>query len=478
MKLYEAKQKMAEVSEHLRDVAAKVAAMAGDPTAKMEDITKSVTERDELQKRLEIIKSEHDRLERASREEVQTKAREVNDPEQDKIKAKAAFYKAAFLDAGNAAKAYSGMGAIPAQDAELGHGDNLLPTNMATELLTEPLETNSLRKVEPVSNVTGLEEPKMEFSLDDESLTDVTDKDTAKEIEMDSGMVTYGRFKTKIFATVKDTVLHGTVTNLVATIENALRSALAIKEKMRAFDQSPDATHAHMSFYSTANAIKTVKGENLLKAIINAYGDLPDFFAENAVCVMRRSDYVAMIETLSNGAESLFGKKPEEIIGIPVIFNDRAVIPVIGDFRYSKQNYDLGTMYETDKDGKKGEYYFILTAWGDHRIKLKSAFRLAVNGQVPTLERAEISGTPKVDDVLNVALTYSSGAPNPNLSFQWMMSATKTGTYADVEGAVYAQYTPTTDDIGKYLKVKVKAAGSATGERISDATSTAIIAAG
>ncbi len=164
-----------------------------------------------------------------------------------------------------------------------------------------------------------------------------------------------------------------------------------------------------MSFYSSKNAIKAVKGTTMLEAIINAYGDLSDFYAQNATCVMRRSDYTAMITSLTNGAESLFGKKPEEVLGIPVVFNDRAVIPLVGDFRFSKQNYDINTIYETDKDGLNGKYYFIVTAWGDHRIKLKSAFRLAVIGEVPTLSGVTITGTPQVGKTLSATTTYSSG---------------------------------------------------------------------
>lgn len=213
------------------------------------------------------------------------------------------------------------------------------------------------------------------FDIEDADLADVTDKETAREIEMSGGAVSYGRFKTKIYATVKDTVLHGTETNLVSTIENALRSGLAVKEKINAFRTVSDTTHDHMSFY--LNSIKEVEGDNLIQAIINAWADLPELFATNAKCVMRKSDYFAAIQIMANGAESLWGKKPEEVIGIPVIFNDRAVTPVVGDFSYSRQNYDVGAIYETDKDAIKGEYYFVLTAWGDHRIRLKNAFRLA-----------------------------------------------------------------------------------------------------
>ena len=46
--------------------------------------------------------------------------------------------------------------------------------------------------------------------------------------------------------------------------------------------------------------------------------------------------------------------KPEDVIGYPVIFNDKAIVPVIGDFRYARLNYDIGTIFETDKDGKAG----------------------------------------------------------------------------------------------------------------------------
>ena len=71
----------------------------------------------------------------------------------------------------------------------------------------------------------------MIFLIEDEALVDVTDKETAKEIETSGDTISYGRYKTKLVVTIKDTVLHGTRLNLVQTVENGLRSALAIKEK-------------------------------------------------------------------------------------------------------------------------------------------------------------------------------------------------------------------------------------------------------
>ena len=372
MTLFELKEKIATLEAAIRADAAWIAEKAADPAAPMEEITAKKNHRDELVSRRDLLKAQHDELEAAQRSQVKRSA-DLSEEERT-VKAKAAFYRTA-LAGGDARKTYEGLGAIPTGSADLGGGENLLPTHLNRELLTEPVEENSLRTVEPVSQISGLEEAKLDFSIEDTDLADVTDKDTAREIEMDSDLVSYGRYKTKIVATVKDTVLRGTDLDLVSKVEAALRSGLAIKEKLNAFRTVSDTTHDHMSFYLTG--IKEVEGADIVEAILNAWADLPEMFAANAHVVMRKQDYFAAVRTLANGSADLWGKKPEDVLGIPVVFNDRAVKPVVGDFRYSRQNYDIGTIYETDKDAKKGEYFFVLTAWGDHRIRLKSAFRIA-----------------------------------------------------------------------------------------------------
>lgn len=374
--LYDLKEKMATLQAQIAADAEWIAEKAADPSTEMKDITAKKEHRDELNERFNLLKAQHDEMEKKQRADVESQP--IAGEKDETVKAKAAFFKTA-LTGGNVnevRKVYSGLGAIPVNTADIGYGENLLPTTMETELITEPFETNSLRTIEQVSQVTGLVEPKLLFEIEDADLADITDAQTAKEIALTGADVEYGRFKTKISATVKDTVLHGTPTNLVATIENALRSGLAKKEKMRAFNTTPDGTHDHMSFY-LKTGIKAVAGDDMIDAILKALGDLSDSYSENASVVMRKTDYYAAVNKLANGGATLWGKKPEDVIGYPVIFNDKAVVPVIGDFRYARQNYDIGTIYETDKDGKKGEYYFILTAWGDHQIKLASAFRTA-----------------------------------------------------------------------------------------------------
>lgn len=395
MTLFELKEKLYGIQQERKSVADWLAEKATDPGVAMEDINQKQKRLEELNQRIGIM--EKAVAEEEENQRMKVAAQMGGGPgtgmsEKDAmIHKKAAFYRAV-LTGGDAKKAYEGLGGIPAASADLGNGDRLLPKNVAAELLTEPLEENSLRQVEPVSNITGLEEQKLIFTIEDSNLEDVTDKETAKEIKQEGDSITYGRFKTKIFCTIKDTVLHGSDHDIVTAVENALRSGLAIKEKMRAFAPASgagayDDSHKHMSFYQLGSdsktAIKTVEGADLIDAIINAWADLPDMFASNASVVMRKTDYYAAIRQLAGANGDLWGKKPEDVLGIPVIFNDRAVTPVVGDFRYSKQNYEIGTFFETDKDGKKGEYYFILTAWGDHRIKLHSAFRLAkVSGTV------------------------------------------------------------------------------------------------
>jgi HK97 family phage major capsid protein len=384
MTLFEMKEKMAELSAAIQADCDWIAEKAADPNTDEAALDAKKAHRDSTKKRFDLLKEQHDALEAQQKAAVE-KAASMSKKD-DIIAKKAAFYRAVLTgDKAGAAKAYSALGAIPGANADLGYGDSLLPTNTSRELITEPVETNSLRQVEPCTNITGLEEPRLLFEIDDADLADVTDLQTANEIAVRGENVVYGRYKTKVKVSIMETVLHGTDVELVSAVEDALRGALAIKEKMRAFAPASgsgayDSAHAHMSFYnapSGTSAIKEVEGDSLIQAIINAWADLPDIFAANAVCVMRKQDYYAAIKELNGAGNDLWGKKPEDVLGIPTIWNDRAVVPVIGDFKYAKQNYEAGTIFDTDKDVDSGKYKFVLTAWGDHQIRLFSAFRLA-----------------------------------------------------------------------------------------------------
>ena len=388
MTLFEMKEKLFSLENERKAVADWIAEKAADPSVKMEEIEEKQARVEELTRRIDLMQKAHDDEEKRQRVTLAVaKGGGAGMTEKEvQLKAKADFYRAAILG-GDVSKSYEGLGGIPAASADLGSGDKLLPKNLSNQLLMEPLETNPLRGIVHVTNISGLEEPKLGFTIEDTDIADVTDKQTAKEIELEGDSIAYGRLKMKVTATLKDTVMYGTDLDVVNAVENALRSALAKREKYYAFQTAAsistnsDTAHAHMSFYQESSGdtvIKSVEGATQYAAIVAAYADLADDFAANARIVMKKSDYYAMIQTLTNDAEALFGSKPASILGIPVVFCDKATIPVVGDFSYYGINYDIGAVFETDKDAKKGEYYFVFTAWGDQQIRLKSAFRLAV----------------------------------------------------------------------------------------------------
>lgn len=391
MNLFELKEKMATLKAAILADANWLAEKAADPATSKEDIEAKKAHRDDLQMRYDTVKAEHDRMEAEQKQAIAADAVASGKvtAEQNLIAAKAAFYRAIFAGKDVDTKAYEGLGAIPAANADLGTGDKLLPTNLARELLIEPFEINPLRTIARITNITGLEEPKLGYTIEDADLADVTDKQTANEIALSGDTVAYGRLKAKVSATIKDTVLHGTDVDVVNAVEGALRSALAKREKHFAFlpasSCASDSTHKHMSFYNgtisqgvTTYDITAKEGATMYDAIVAALGDLADDYAVNASVVMKKADYYAMVKALANDSEALFGSKPASILGYPVHFCDKATIPVVGDFSFYGINYDIGTIFETDKDAKKGEYYWVLTAWGDQQIRLKSAFRLAI----------------------------------------------------------------------------------------------------
>ena len=259
----------------------------------------------------------------------------------------------------------------------LGNGQKILPTTLMTELVTEPYAKNPLRGVSKFTNITNLEVPKIAFTLsDDDFLT--SDNETAKEMAASASIIAFKRNKFKVYADITETVLRGTDTNLIAHVEDALRSGMAKKEKKIAFAETTSAPDT--SFYNKTSGnydIKAIEKASLYLAIKAALADLEDEYSDNAKIVMKKSDYFDMIEALANGNAALYQAQPETILGAPVIFCDLATKPVIGDFSYSQFNYDLDATYESDKNIKTGVTSFVLTAYLDHKILMKSAFRLA-----------------------------------------------------------------------------------------------------
>lgn len=336
----------------------------------MESLQTLQQSKKDLQMRFNVIKEQHDTMEAEQKAQFQTQTglQSIEDPKQKVIAAKAELVRATIRGGTLSQEARAALG-----DKNSTGGEKILPSTMTNELLHEPFVKNPLREVSTFTSVTNLEIPKVTFTLDDDDF--IADTDTAKELKAEGDVVIFGRHKFKVFVPISETILASTDTNLVQVVDQALESGLAAKEKKVAFTTTPKAGEESMSFYKAG--IKSVKGATLYKAIKSAVADLHEDFRANATIEMRYADYLEIIETLANGSATLYNAQPEQVLGKPVKFCDSAVNPIVGDFRYSHFNYDPNMIYDRDKDVKTGIELFVLTAWVDHKIKLKSAFRIA-----------------------------------------------------------------------------------------------------
>ena len=368
--IFELKQDMATLGKQIQKTNNDITQKATDPTVTAENLRQMQQSKEDLQQRFDIIKTQHDQMELEQKNSLAKGSfSNATDPTQKVIDAKAELIRKTMAKEAVSAEIYQALG-----DNDASGGSKFLPKNVSTDIIVEPVAKNPLRNLSTVTSITNLEIPKIAFTIDDDDFID--DEDTAKEIKAKGDTVTFGRHKFKVFTDISETILMGTNTNLVSTVEANLQSGVATKEKRVAFATAPKKGEEHMSFYDdTVVGIKEVTGKTMYDGIINALGDLADEYAENASVTMKRSEYLKMIKELANGGESLFGKKPEEVLGYPVEFCDLAVIPVVGQFDYSHFNYDLDALYETDKNIKTGMNSFVVTAWFDHQIKLASAFR-------------------------------------------------------------------------------------------------------
>lgn len=364
------------VAQELDAATKSLSKMYGDTTSSMEDRQKQKTIVEDIKERLEGINDQIKALDTEAETRLRKQAAEsVGDGTGDsKVTAKAALYRSTMRGEPLATEHRKAL-----LDTTASGGDKFLPKTVATEILTEPSVKNPLRGVSTMTNITNLEVPKLSFTLDDDEF--IEDGATAKEMKTNPDNVTFGRHKFKVFVDISETVLLGTDTNLVVVVDRGLESGLAKKEKKVAFSASPKAGEEHMSFYNKTGGnydIKAVTGSTKFAAILAALADLEEDYRENATVFMPFAYYIDILMDLANGSTTLYGVQPEQIIGKPVVFCDFATIPVVGDFSYSHFNYDIGMLYERDKNIKTGMESFVLTAWIDHQIKMKAAFRLAV----------------------------------------------------------------------------------------------------
>ena len=371
------------IAQNLQGVQAQLAAAVEKTDALYADPSSSITEREaadakvlDLTNRVNKFKKDLEELdaEAAARLNAEKNNKGVKDPKNELLHAKATLVRNTMAGKPIGREVMNVLG----DGSSLGEGQKILPSTMLTSLVAEPYAKNPLRGVSTFTNITNLEIPKINFTLeDDEFLT--SDSETAKEMKATASTIQFGRKKFKVYCDITETVLRGTDTDLMAHVENALMSGMAKKEKKMAF--ATGTANTDTSFYNKTSSnydIKAVEKPSLYLAIKAALADLEDDYSDNAKIVMRKADYFDIIEALANGNAALYQAQPEAILGAPVVFCDLATIPVIGDFGYSHFNYDLDVTFKSAEDVKTGITSFVLTGYLDHKIKMKSAFRLAV----------------------------------------------------------------------------------------------------
>lgn len=372
MNRFQLQQMFDGVKAQLKSEGEKLTNMYMDSSSTIESRAEQQKIVNDLEERFNGIKAQIEEIDNKEAERVKNTSIITNEKD-IKINAKADLIRNVMTNKPIPNNVMNALGA----GSTLGNGDKILPKTMVNELLYEPMARNPLREISTFTNITNLEIPRISFTLnDDDFLT--TDTATAKELAASTDTVVFDRNKFKVFCDITETVLNGTNTNLVATLDAALESGLAKKEKKVAF---ATANTTEMSFYHKDGSdyvISKVEGATLYEAVINALADLEDDYAQNARIVMKKSDYFSIITFLANGNTALYSAQPEQVLGAPVVFCDLATIPVVGDYRYSHFNYDLDMLFDRDKNVKTGIESFVLTAWIDHKIKMKSAFRLAI----------------------------------------------------------------------------------------------------
>ena len=360
----------------LKEAVNKVDAAYADVTSTLEQRAALEATVKDLKNRVEKYENDLKELddEAAKNFELENSIRNARNSGDEKIEAKAELIRATMKKEKVGQRVLNALG----EGSGAGNGENLLPTTLMTELVTEPFAVNPLRGISTMTNITNLEIPKLAFTLDDDNFLD-SNSATAKEMKLSASKIKFERKDFRVYADITDAVLRGSNVNLVGYVENALRSGMAKKEKKLAF--AVGTSNPETSFYNKTGSnydITAITKASKYLAIKAALADLEDDYADKAKIVMRRSDYFDIIEALANGNASLYQAQPESVLGAPVIFCDLATIPVVGDFSYSHFNYDLDATYESDKNIRTGITSFVLTGYLDHKIKMKSAFRLAL----------------------------------------------------------------------------------------------------
>ena len=163
--LYEMKEKLATVGAQLQAIEAEIVEKAANPAIPIEEISALEKQRDDIQKRFDLLKTQHDRMEEEQQAKLRKQPNFAGDEKAQLIAAKAEFYRAQILGRPISDKAMeilnstSPLVAIPTGGAT--GGENFLPTTLINQLVHEPFTKNPLRPHIGITTIKGLERPEL-----------------------------------------------------------------------------------------------------------------------------------------------------------------------------------------------------------------------------------------------------------------------------------------------------------------------------
>jgi len=90
---------------------------------------------------------------------------------------------------------------------------------------------------------------------------------------------------------------------------------------------------------------------------------------------------------------------------------------------------------------------------------------------LPELDKVVLSGTPTEGVATDALVITYRGTPRDTvtLAYQWKIANSANGAYTNIANATSATYTPTENDVDKYIKCEVTASGTAVGKVLSNA---------
>ena len=383
--LYALMEQLSEMDRQIEAERTAALELARTPGSDMAAVRTAQQRVSDLEERRKILDAERARMEAASKARLERQNGNGTGADMSFEEAAGMYFSRVLNDASvrdMPQMAYEQLGVIPEGNADQGNGSALVPKHLSNRLLLAPKVKNPLRDRMTVTAITGLEVPKLDFSLEDDSFL-TKDGESAKELKSAGDTITFGRHKVHLIAKVSETVLRSTLLDVEGAVSSALDSALCAKELSVMFATAPKAGEEHMSFYQKVEdkyVVPQTTGSDMLDTIIKAFGDLEDVYQAGACCVMRRQDYYAEIRKLAN-SEALFGKKPEDVLGYPVIFCEKATIPVVGDLAYLQENFDVMPWMDAGKDVKAGIRLMTETCLMDIKRLMNAAFRLVIVGE-------------------------------------------------------------------------------------------------